>query len=182
VPAGLLLLLAAKVLWVDPHTTLLRWASTCEAPHGAEVQADISFGNRVRLCGYHLESSSFRPGDEVRLTLYWERQSAGNEPANSFVHLLGTTVNPESGNPLWGQQDKDAPGRYPYDEWVLGKLYRDSYAFRIPPATPAGAYQLEIGWWSPASGGRLQPRLDRPAEGLSVSNLDALLVSGIEVR
>jgi hypothetical protein len=181
VPAGLLLFVALKALWLDPHTTFMRWASSCEAIHGAEVHTDVRFGESLRLCGFSLPRMAFKPGDEVSLTMYWETSRMADEPTRSFVHLLGSRLNPETNNPLWGQHDKELPGRYPVNEWEPGKLYRDTYQFRIDSHTPPGEYQLEIGWWQPSSGRRLRPHIDRPNGQLSVSDLDALLLSGIVV-
>lgn len=179
---GLLVVVGLKVGWVDRQTTWLRRSSTCQAVQGAQVQTDVWFGDRLHLCGYTLPRLEYRPGDLVEVTLYWQVEGAAEEEADSFVHLLGSAFNPETNNPLWGQQDKQLPGDLPLTRWEAGRLYRDTYTFRIPAHTPPGEYQLEIGWWEPAAGSRLEPRIGRPREGLSVSDLDALLLSGLRVR
>ncbi len=177
----LLFALAIKALWIDPQTTLFRSASTCAAIEGVQVQTDVWFGDTVRLCGLATERTQVHPGDVLSVTLYWQLDQPADKPADSFVHLLGTTFNPETGNPLWGQLDK-ASDVNRLTQWVPGKLYRDQSDFRIPPHTPPGEYQLEIGWSQSSNGQRLKPRIVGSAESLSVSSLDSLLWSRITVR
>ena len=179
---GLLVLAGFKAGWIDPHTTWLRWASTCDAPHGAQVRADAWFSDDIHLCGYTLPRSQVHPGDTLAITLYWQARQPVGKFAQSFVHLLGTSTNPETGNPLWGQVDRQAPGGHPVTGWVPGKLYRDVYEIHIPPHTPPGEYQIEIGWWRPADGQRLKPELAHREGKLALSPFDSLLIPGITVR
>ena len=178
----ILLAVAIKAIWIDPQTTLFRDTSTCAATAGAQVQTDIRFGDQVRLCAYSLQSANLQPGDRVSMTLYWQLDQPSDKPADAFVHLLGSTFNPETNNPLWGQQDKQSPGEHELSQWTTGKLYRDRYDFRVPRDTPPGEYQLEIGWRWPSDDQRFKPQIIRSSNVLSVSSLDALLVSGITVR
>jgi hypothetical protein len=145
---------------------------------------DVLFAGGPRLRGYAVSSYQAKPGDLLRVTLYWQADGPVEQPAASFVHLLGTTFNPRANNPLWGQQEKDAPGGHPLSRWTTGKVYRDSYEFQVDPAAPAGEYSLEIGWFQPETGERLKPALDDPAaaHGLRLSDLDSLLIPGIVVR
>ncbi len=177
-----LLALSIKAIWIDSQTTLFRKNSSCAAIEDAQIQTDVWFGDRLRLCGLALGQTQVRAGDPMSVTLYWQLDQPVTKPANAFVHLLGSTVNPESGNPLWGQQDKDTPGEHALSQWTTGKLFRDEYEFRVPLHTPPGEYQLEIGWRQPSDDERWTPRIVRPLEPLSVSSVDSLLFSGITVR
>jgi 6-pyruvoyl-tetrahydropterin synthase-like protein len=181
VPILILLLAAFKASWVDPNSTLFRANSTCAAVQDSVVQTNVSFGNRIRLCGYALPLADFQPGDQVRMTLYWQVDSPARENDFSFVHLLGDQFNPETNNPLWGQQDEVSPGEHALSDWQPGKLYRDVYQFRVAPGTPSGEYQLELGWQD-ASGQRLAPVIVSGNDRLTVSHLDSLLISGIRIR
>jgi hypothetical protein len=182
--AGVALVLAGKTLWLDPHTSLLRRTSTCSSVAGPAAPAAVRFGDQVRLCAVEVPQRSLRPGAPLRVTLYWQAGGAGAQPGLSFVHLLGTTFNPRTNNPLWGQQEKDAPGSHPLSRWTPGKVYRDDYEFEVDAGAPAGEYQLEIGWFDPETGARWKPAFDDPAaaHGMRVSGLDSLLVPGITVR
>jgi len=182
--AGLAVLLAGKTLWLDPFTTLLRRASTCSDVAGAAASADVRFGEQVRLCAIEMGQRGLHAGDPLRITLYWQVDGPVEQPAVSFVHLLGSAFNPRTGNPLWGQQEKDTPGSHPLLRWTPGEIYRDSYEFQVDPSAPAGEYQLEIGWFEPESGERLKPALENPADahGMRLSDLDSLLIPGIIVQ
>jgi 6-pyruvoyl-tetrahydropterin synthase related domain len=179
--AGLVLLVGVKVYWLDPNTTFLRRASTCQAIADPVVQTDVWFGDHVHLCGYGLSQTVLGHDDSLRITLYWEIKQTSDEEVYSFVHLLGTAFNPDTNNPLWGQQDKQEPGEFPITAWQPGKLYRDVYEFRVPGHTPSGEYQLEIGWYHP-TGERLKPYIVAADVKVSVSPLNALLIDGIRIR
>ncbi len=178
---GLTALLALKVAVIDPHTTALRAASTCDAIRGAAVQTDVTFGGRVRLCGYDLPRTTLRAGDWLTITLVWQIDAPFDLPAYSFAHLLGP-FNPAAGNPLWGQHDKTAPAGFTMMEWQTGKLYWDRYGFQVDPTAQPGAYQLEIGWWQTGLEQRLLPTIATDMEPLSVSPYDSLLIDGIVIR
>jgi hypothetical protein len=187
-PAWLLIgataLVVVKFAYIDRATTWFRCTSTPDRVCGAEATVDVPFSEGPRLRGYAVSSYQAKPGDTLRVALYWQADGPVEQPAVSFVHLLGTTFNPRTGNPLWGQQEKDAPAGHPLPSWTPGKIYRDEYEFRVDPGTPAGEYELEIGWFDPETGARLKPALvdTADASGLRVSHLDSLLLPGIVVR
>lgn len=178
---AILALAAIKASWVDPSTIIFRASSTCGAIQNSVIQTNVIFDNRIRMCGYALSRKEFGANDELRITIYWELDSSAQENDFSFVHLLGEKFNPETGNPLWGQNDKELPAEHALTDWVPGKLYRDMYAFRIAPNAPSGDYQLEIGWQD-YNGKRLKPVVRLADPSFSVSHLDALLLSGIHLR
>ncbi|HLY28485.1 MAG TPA: hypothetical protein VKQ72_19210, partial [Aggregatilineales bacterium] len=177
---GFAALLVLKAAWIDSHTTLLRSASTCDSVQGATVQIHVLFGDHIQLCAYALSSAIISPGQHLRLTLYWQIDQP-IENLSTYVHMLGQSFNPSTGNPLWGQQDKQSPGTLASSQWLPGKLYQDSYDFPVDAAAPPGNYQLEIGWTQGASE-RLQPTLLANQDGISVSDLKSLLISAITIR
>jgi len=179
-PAGLLLLAVLKVVWIDPHTTLFRRSSTCQSVHGAGVHTEVLFGENIRLCGYRLGDTVFAEGDKLRVVFYWEARQPASESLNTFVHLLGQTAHLERA-PLAGSLNKETPGGFPVRVWEAGKLYEDVYEFEIG-TPPPGEYQLEIGWWEPATGLRLMPAITKPSPQLSVSLYESLLLRGLVIR
>jgi hypothetical protein len=179
---GVVFLLGIKTLWLDPQTTLLRRTSDCSAIQGDGISVQVRLGESLYLCGIDLPDRVFHPGGTVRLTLYWETTAAIREPAETFVHLFGTTFNSKTNNALWGQQDKQLPGYHPVTRWTAGKLYRDSYEFRIASDAPPGEYKLEIGWWQPSNGLRLKPDMGYSTEQLSISPINSLFVSDVVIR
>ncbi|MGC8945374.1 MAG: ArnT family glycosyltransferase [Anaerolineae bacterium] len=144
--------------------------------HPPQIQTDILFGEIIRLVGYTLPSDRVQRGDVLTVTLYWELLAQRGESANSFVHLLGTAINPATGNPLWGQEDKSQPINW----WGVGKIYEDVYAFQVAPDAPSGKYWLEVGWWDPFTQKRYPPQILR-REGVAVSEWDSLLLTRITI-
>ena len=140
-------------------------------------QMDVRFGKMIRLLGYTLSSDDrVEPGDVLTVTLYWELLAQNGRPANSFVHLLGTTFNPVSGNFLWGQGDK----RPPINWWEVGRIYEDVYAFQVASNAPPGEYWLEVGWWDPSTQERYSPQILK-GEGSVLSEWDSLLLTEIAI-
>lgn len=175
--AGVLIGLAAlKTFWLDPHTTFLRHNSTCDSIHGAQAQVDVWFGETLHLCGYAVSTDRAAPGEEISVTFWWEIPHPVERAANSFVHLIGPTVNPATGTPLWGQEDKQMGINW----WRPGGLYRDTYTFRVAPDAPPGEYRLEVGWWDPQTQQRYPPRILR-GEGIALSEWNSLLVGTVIV-
>ena len=176
--AGLLVgLVALKTFWLDPHTTFLRHNSTCSSVHGAQEQVDVWFGETLHLCGYAVSSDRAAPGEWLSVTFWWEISQPVDRGANSFVHLIGPTVNPSTGTPLWGQEDKQMGINW----WWPGKMYRDTYTFQVAPDAPPGEYRLEVGWWDPQTQQRYPPRIVQGA-GIALSEWNSLLVGTVIIR
>ena len=175
--AGLLAgLVVLKTFWLDPHTIFLRHNSTCQSIHGAQEQVDVWFGETLRLCGYAVSSDRAAPGEWLSVTFWWELPHPVDRGANSFVHLIGPTVNPATGTPLWGQEDKQMAINW----WWPGRMYRDTYTFRVLPDAPPGEYRLEVGWWDPDTQQRYPPRIVHGA-GIALSEWNSLLVGTVIV-
>jgi hypothetical protein len=183
---ALIVILVAKVAWMDDAGFLLH-SSTCENPYGAQAQTDYVFGvpgeTSIRLCGWSVRRAAVRPGEVLRVTLYWQTDEEISRPLASFVHLVGSQYNPATSGPVWGQEDKQIPADHPVAHWVPGKLYRDSYAFDVSGAAPYGDYALEVGWWDTGSGVRLEPTASGgPAEGVwTASPWQSILWPGVRV-
>jgi hypothetical protein len=64
-----------------------------------------------------------------------------------FTHLLGP-YNPATAGPLWSQDDSEPCRRgYPTSHWDVGEIVVDRFALPIPAETPAGEYQIEMGFY-----------------------------------
>jgi len=123
-------------------------------PAGAEAQvapshrAEANWDNKVQLLGYDLGNVTYKPGDTVRLTLYYEGLGKMNTDYTVFTHLLGP-YNPASGGPLWAQDDSEPCKRsYPTSAWDAGEIVVDRFALSIPAKAPPGEYKLEMGFYN----------------------------------
>jgi Dolichyl-phosphate-mannose-protein mannosyltransferase len=119
-------------------------------PHPAQPLA-VAFGSVGRLIGLTVPNQAYHPGDTVSLTLYWQATSPSDVPDTVFVHLL------DAQNKIVGQRDEPpGHGNRPTTGWVAGEYLADPHDVTIDPATPPGAYQLEVGLYDPQTGQRVQ--------------------------
>ena len=59
---------------------------------------------------------------------------------------------------MWAQDEHfERAGRYTTEFWD-GQVYVDQFLLDIPADTPAGVYNLEVGWFDPETGEQLEPR------------------------
>lgn len=139
--------------------------------------ASENLDNVVGFLGYDLAVETYRPGEEVKLTLYWQALQKMDISYVVFVHLLGTEFNAATENFLWGQVDRvPVAGAYPTTAWAMGETVADPYRVPIQINAPPGLYQIEIGMYEPVTGQRLAVLSE---EGQRVG--DRILLQPIEV-
>lgn len=97
----------------------------------------VQFGDGITLAGYHFSQRRFQPGDSVTVTLYWQARGTVSKEYTSFVHLLDMNY------AMFGGHD-GAPTPAT-NRWTPGATVEDIHTFTVPPETPAGAYQIELG-------------------------------------
>lgn len=104
------------------------------------------FGGGVELLGYALDAPDpLKPGDRVRLTLYWRALAPIETSLKVFVHLI------DGAKTIYGQRDQlPLDGARPTTSWLPGEIFTDVYEFDVAPDAPPGPYQLEIGFYSEA--------------------------------
>jgi hypothetical protein len=118
---------------------------------GAITRTDQRIGDFFRLLGYRIPTGSpLRPGDKIKLYLYWQSVVPVTEDFTVFVHLL------DSKGALLAQQDS-APrgGTFPTSIWEPGEIIVDPFILTIPPDAPPGNYVFEIGMYHWPDGKRL---------------------------
>ncbi len=129
-----------------PHFAVYRLPAT--TPRVApSTPLTANWANEMALLGYDLPAGPFRPGESLPVTVYWRALSEMDRPYTFFVHLLGV-FNPVTNGPLWGQRDaQPGDGTYPTAAWDAGEIVVDEYVIPIPPDSPPGEYDLEIGFY-----------------------------------
>ena len=128
--------------------------------------------NKAILVRHVLESDALRPGDALRMTLYWRAAAKLDLDYTVFVHLL------DGGQRVRAQVDSfPAGGLRPTSQWRLDELVEDAYQIPIPADLPAGNYELEVGMYLAANMQRLQvlDAEDHPVD-------DRVLLGGVRVR
>jgi hypothetical protein len=119
------------------------------APLQHEQRAE--FGADLALVGWSLDpASTVQPGDTVRLSVVWQAQRALEADYTAFAHLVD-----ESGQGWAGDDHPPYGGLYPTSAWGAGEMVRDTFSLTLPADTPPGLYDVQVGWYQPATQSRL---------------------------
>jgi hypothetical protein len=98
------------------------------------------FQDGIRLSGFNLSTRTARPGDAVRLTLYWEAAASPTRDLTVFTHVAGP------GDVLAGQSDgQPAAGRAPTSGWRPGQFVGDAHLIQIKAGAAPGDYEVRAG-------------------------------------
>lgn len=130
-----------------------------------------NFEGRIVLLSYTVSSDHVRPGERLRLVLYWWATSAMAEDYTIFVHFLDP-----SGQVRWQQDIMPVYGTRPTSDWKKGEVIMDVHDIPTPPDIVPGEYTPEVGLYSASTWERLWIR---DAAGSPVD--DHLLLEGIHV-
>lgn len=105
----------------------------------------------VRLRGYHLTPIQPHPGDELRLTLYWQTVQDLSIAYTSFVHL-------ENAEGQGITQSDHQPGGefYPSHYWQPDELLRDEHVLTIPTDIISGTYDIRVGMYYQPQPGQVE--------------------------
>jgi hypothetical protein len=115
-----------------------------------QYRAVANLGGKVQLLGYNIESG-LRPGNGIRLTLFWQALQKMDKEYTVFTHLIDGEGN------IRGQKDNPpVDGFYPTTLWEPGEIVRDQYDMTISPEALPGEYQLEVGMYLVETGERLE--------------------------
>jgi 4-amino-4-deoxy-L-arabinose transferase-like glycosyltransferase len=112
------------------------------------------FGDGIELLGSDVAPTQARPGDKLKVTLFWAAHGRPSADYTVFVHLL------DGQGRL--QASGDAPpvtGKYPTSLWDDGEVIADPHEVPIDASTLPGNYLIEVGLYLPRDGRRL-PVLD----------------------
>ena len=119
-------------------------------PEDIRQPVHASLGAQAELVGYVLSPATVRPGETLRLTLFWQARQWIAQDYTVFVHLL------DAQGKLWGQHDgPPQEGVLPTSAWIPGELLRDEHILTVDAQAPAGDYRLAIGLYDPATLQRL---------------------------
>jgi hypothetical protein len=119
-------------------------------PHDSEFPnpLDANFDSKAALLGYTLDRRAVRPGETIRLTLYWRALA----PMETSYSVLAQVV---SGQDRWSWNNGwPVEGLAPTFTWEPGQIIEDVRELRMGDTTPPGFYDIEVGMYSDE--GRLQ--------------------------
>lgn len=154
---GLLLaLFLFKLLVVDGGTSWFRAQSPPGEVLGVQYPAGADFGGEIRLIGYDVSSTVLRPGDTLRVRLYWQALKPIERHYSTFVHLdTFPPVETQAGSDHFSPGDPQAQIDVPTTAWNPATYVRDEHTLVIPAGLPPVAYQLRAGLYELETGRRL---------------------------
>ncbi|MBN1933569.1 MAG: glycosyltransferase family 39 protein [Anaerolineae bacterium] len=156
---------AQTVHIVVPEETVLLNPALAEM----QVEADVTFGNRLRLIGY----TPVQTGDQLTLDLYWQALAAMSTDYKVFVHLLDPATGEIAAQRDWMPRNWS----YPTSLWDRQELFIDRMTLDVS-GVAAGQYRLAVGVYEP-DGDRLAA-VD--AQGQAAPDNRALLLQLVEVK
>jgi hypothetical protein len=118
-------------------------------PHPGELPnpMNVNFGDLVALVGYTIDQRTARPGETIRLRLYWQALAPIEADYRIFAHVLGIE------NQLWANSDSQpAGGAAPTSRWQSGETVEDVRELRLGLTTPSDFYDIEVGVYLPGEG------------------------------
>jgi hypothetical protein len=105
------------------------------------------------------------PGQPVKLTLWWSAEGPLDNDYTVFAHLID-----KQGDMISQADSRPKDGRYPTDFWGQ-ELVLDEHSFVLPPGSPAGPTQVQLGFYRVLDGIRLPRSADAELP-------DAVLIPG----
>ena len=147
--------------WLNANLQIVRETSLPRLPIRQFMRWDLEMWTGIELGVFTDEtglplielydySVHYDPNDQLTVWLYWQTLETSPAPLKTFVHLMGDSPQPVT-------QDDQFPqnGRISSTDWQMGMIYRDVFVLPLADIS-AGEYRLQIGWYNPETGERLQ--------------------------
>jgi hypothetical protein len=130
-----------RITLVDAGLTPLRATRLHgETLAGVAYPQEITFGDRLRLLGYDVSASSTRPGEVIRVDLYWTAVRPLDAMLQAEVGIADTDGWPWS--PKHAERPRDFTDYAATPLWPLAAYAIDSFEIEVLPGTPPGEYAL----------------------------------------
>jgi len=140
--------------------------------NGPRLMLDVNLDSKVLLMACDLENDSLKPGETLRLTLYWRALQPTQENYTVFVHVARA-----DGAILTRRDVQPRDGTHPTSAWVTDEWVGDPHELSIPSDAPPDIYWLKVGMYSEATMQRL-PIVD---PGQATVLQDSVLVKELRV-
>lgn len=142
-------LIAFKALYADHGSNV--FVAMFDGAHveGAAETRRARFGE-LELLGTDAIPAAARPGETVRVTLYWRAPQGMTRNVSTFVHLTAPD------GLVLAQKDNVHPANLPTTRWDPAAYAADEHAFEVPAGVAAGDYELRAGAYDPATNARLE--------------------------
>ena len=118
---------------------------------------DVALDPTLTLTSAHVDATTLRPGDVLRLLLVWTPRQPLPLDYKLFVHVAGPRGLPD-GRPLAQWDGYPGLNTARTSTWAVGEPFRDHVLLPLPDDLPPGDYTLLVGLYDPATGDRLGDR------------------------
>jgi hypothetical protein len=122
-----------------------------QPPKDMSRRLNLNYSGKATLIGYDIEPRGIvKPGERVKLTMYW-RADKDIEPGwNLFTHVLDGSgeriLNIDNVGPLRQWREPRGQVMGPGD-WQTGKVYVDEQEFMVPTSVKTSRIQVVTGIW-----------------------------------
>ncbi len=139
----------------EKDTDALKSFVLSEVPADIGTHIDADFEGKVSLLGARIEpAGNAKPGDKIKLTMYWKSQQKLDGPYKLFTHIVDAAgervLNIDTVGPL-REMHSGSPALPPSD-WTPGKVYVDEQSFTVPASVKTDKIQIVSGIFSNKSG------------------------------
>jgi hypothetical protein len=152
-----------------------------KAPEEIPNKLNINFDDQVTLIGQRIEPAGVvRPGQKVKLTMYWRADKKVADGWNLFTHVLDGSgdriLNIDNVGPL--REWRETRQALPPPLWEPGKTYVDEQEFILPGNVKTDKIQVVVGIWKDSDRLKIKagPR-DRENRGI-VANIPTGVAAG----
>jgi hypothetical protein len=144
VPVGALLVLSlATPLWIIAPAYALPPRLDLEQARERMTPTSLRIGDRAELVGYRTDPSVARPGDTIKVILYWHVLGPIEHDFSVFVKLFGRDA-----REIGVLNSYPGLGNFPTSRWQAGQVIEDVYPIRIAgDAEVPVLAAISVGWY-----------------------------------
>lgn len=114
-----------------------------------QFPSNANWSDQIQLIGFDMPSVTYKPGEQIEITLYLRALQKMDVRYTTFMHLIDSIALEQGQPPLRGQQDTEpCHTYYPTTIWYPEDVVIDRYKIVIDPNTQPGTYQLTMGFYT----------------------------------
>jgi hypothetical protein len=119
------------------------------APTDIAHKLDVNFENKVHLIGYKLDPETAKPGQDVKITMYWRCDDTLDDGWSLFTHLHDD-VSDKSDNLDWNgplRENRNNKQLLGPEKWKKGMFYVDEQSYKMPDWVKGPDLTVFTGIW-----------------------------------